>query len=113
MRQLAGEIERLAHAIGVPSSPCLTTNAFCASVNFDAFMPRIFAPPRKSTAEISSCEWSKIQVTGQRYSRKYFDTRVAKVFLVRQPRMLAVAIHLCLLISPCPLHQEEGTAKFS
>jgi hypothetical protein len=26
-------------ATGVPSSHCLMTNAFCASVNFEAFMP--------------------------------------------------------------------------
>jgi hypothetical protein len=38
------------------------TNAFCASVNFDAFTPNLLAQPRMSTAENSSREWSSFQV---------------------------------------------------
>ena len=40
-------------------------NAFCASVNFDAFMPKLLAQPRMSTAENSSREWSSFQVAEQ------------------------------------------------
>lgn len=52
---------RQTSATGVPSSPCLITNAFCASVNFDAFMPRLLAQPRKSEAENSSSNRSSFQ----------------------------------------------------
>jgi uncharacterized protein YcbX len=43
------------------------TNAFCASVNFDAFTPNLLAQPRMSTAENSSREWSSFQVAEQRF----------------------------------------------
>jgi len=36
-------------ATGVPSSPCYNTNAFCASVNLDAFMvPLLYQPGKLS-----------------------------------------------------------------
>jgi hypothetical protein len=49
----------------LPSSPCLITKAICASVNFDAFMPRFLAPPRnmrpKTLAEIDPVfRWQSI-----------------------------------------------------
>jgi hypothetical protein len=43
------------------------TNAFCASVNFDAFMPRLLAQPRKSEAENSSSKRSSFQVAEHRH----------------------------------------------
>lgn len=49
-------------ATGVPSSPCLMTNAFLASGNFDGFMPQLLVQPRMSTAQNSSCKWSNFQV---------------------------------------------------
>src|SRR5690606_25055602 len=57
-------------ATGVPSSPCLTTNALCASVNFDAFMPSLLVQPRKHTAENSTSNWSSFQVAEQRQSKQ-------------------------------------------
>lgn len=56
---------RQTSATGVPSFPCLMTNAFRASVNFDAFMPRLLAQPRKSEAESSSSKRSGFQVAEQ------------------------------------------------
>ena len=48
--RLATELEDVARrvivgfeATGLPSSPCLMTNALRASVNFDRFMPRLLA----------------------------------------------------------------------
>jgi hypothetical protein len=41
------------------------TNAFCASVNFDAFTPNLLDQPRMSTAENSSREWSSFEVAEQ------------------------------------------------
>ncbi|MFN7399848.1 MAG: hypothetical protein ACK5SX_12525, partial [Sandaracinobacter sp.] len=51
------------------SSPCLMTNAFCASVNFDAFMPRPLAQPRKTEAKNSSSKRSSFQGTEQQRRR--------------------------------------------
>jgi hypothetical protein len=46
------------------------TNAFRASVNFDAFMPNLLAQPRKPTAENSNQKWSSFQVAEQRMQRE-------------------------------------------
>src|SRR3546814_822921 len=53
------------------------TNAFCASVNFDAFTPNLLAQPRMSTAENSSCEWSSFQ--GAEHFRGQFGSLSDKV----------------------------------
>ena len=48
-------------ATGVPSSPCFRTNAFCASVNLDAFMRFRSSPSQGNLAENSSCKRSGFQ----------------------------------------------------
>lgn len=53
-------------ATGVPSSPCFTTNAFWASVNFDALMANPLVQPKITTAKNSNSEWPKSPVDEQR-----------------------------------------------
>ena len=48
-------------ATGVPSSPCLMMNAFCASVNFDAFIRFRSSPSQESVAENSSFKRSSLR----------------------------------------------------
>jgi hypothetical protein len=60
------------------------TNAFCASVNFDAFMPRLLAQPRKSEAENSSSKRSSFQVAEHLRKRtlkrsRYSNERISSV----------------------------------
>ncbi|MBL8590803.1 MAG: CRISPR-associated endonuclease Cas3'' [Methylobacteriaceae bacterium] len=45
-------------ATGTPSAPCLSTNAFCASENFDAFIVFRSAQPRESGTENSNSKRS-------------------------------------------------------
>jgi hypothetical protein len=56
---------RQTSATGVPSSPCLITNAFGASVGYDAFVPRLLDQSRKSEAENSNSKQSSPQVAVQ------------------------------------------------
>lgn len=61
----------------------LDHNAFCASVNFDAFMPRLLAQPRKSIAENSSSEWFKFQ--GAEHADRLKWRENARAYRVQMP----------------------------
>ena len=54
------------------------TNAFCASVNFDAFTPNLLAQPRMFTAENFSREWSSFQVAERGFVATLLPIRIGK-----------------------------------
>ena len=52
-------------AMGVPARPVFRMNAFCASVNFNAFVRFVSSPRQERTAEDSSCKRSSFQEAEQ------------------------------------------------